>query len=462
MPSCGGPSRLPLSTAILDMLVSSQLQIQIMVPSIYPGLVYSCNNTFSMDEGLHQYRTRSPPNAAVGATRRGRGPLEPHLRQRQQGNIANYLSLAEVDSIYLPVPVNFIFIGFDGNGRHELKLGPEELERWFTKIDHVFEHIRIPPVGEVLTPFYKTTVKKLQHYDLPLVGHVNHNFSVHAIHMGEDVLSVFEHAIKVLSCKDDLVDSRIVDMSDNEKLVGEGTTPRGADWEVVTLTASATQSSSSRGRRTQLTTLPVATTRVIVDLCLDCVRKLADNCTGLQGFLVFNAVGGGTGSGLGSLLLERLSVDYGKKYKLGFTIYPSPQAGKQARPEKFEIPSKIKLTLQPWTSSLRGWSSRRHTRWTLPSCTAMSVSEVEALYKLFKKINIAFIDDGLINKVSNGCLLLQANHARRSRRPTTLRAQSAAAMQGFPGSAPDPQQLQATMLAIEQACSLIQCFSVDL
>ena len=50
--------------------------------------------------------------------------------------------------------------------------------------------------------------------------------------------------------------------------------------------------------------------REIVDLCLDRIRKLADNCTGLQGFLVFNAVGGGT--------------DYGKKSKLGFTIYPSP------------------------------------------------------------------------------------------------------------------------------------------
>ena len=58
---------------------------------------------------------------------------------------------------------------------------------------------------------------------------------------------------------------------------------------------------------------------------MDRIRKLADNCTGLQGFLVFNAVGGGTGSGLGSLLLERLSVDYGKKSKLGFTVYPSPQ-----------------------------------------------------------------------------------------------------------------------------------------
>ena len=56
----------------------------------------------------------------------------------------------------------------------------------------------------------------------------------------------------------------------------------------------------------------------IFDLCLDRIRKLADQCTGLQGFLVF-AIGGGTGSGLGSLLLERLSVDYGKESKLGFT-----------------------------------------------------------------------------------------------------------------------------------------------
>ncbi|XP_022742827.1 tubulin alpha chain-like [Durio zibethinus] len=63
----------------------------------------------------------------------------------------------------------------------------------------------------------------------------------------------------------------------------------------------------------------------IVDLCLDRIRKLADNCIEFQGVLVFNAVGGGTGSGLGSLLLERLSVDYGKKSKLGFTVYHSPQ-----------------------------------------------------------------------------------------------------------------------------------------
>merc|ERR1711865_1080388 len=63
----------------------------------------------------------------------------------------------------------------------------------------------------------------------------------------------------------------------------------------------------------------------IVDLVLDRIRKLADNCTGLQGFMIFHAIGGGTGSGLCALLSERLSVDYGKKSKLGFTIIPSPQ-----------------------------------------------------------------------------------------------------------------------------------------
>merc|ERR1711991_357654 len=63
----------------------------------------------------------------------------------------------------------------------------------------------------------------------------------------------------------------------------------------------------------------------VVDLVLDRLRKGADQCTGLQGFLVFHAFGGGTGGGFASLLLERLSVDYGRKAKVLFSVYPSPQ-----------------------------------------------------------------------------------------------------------------------------------------
>ena len=66
--------------------------------------------------------------------------------------------------------------------------------------------------------------------------------------------------------------------------------------------------------------------------CGHCVSGInifqADQCTGLQGFLIFHSFGGGTGSGFTSLLMERLSVDYGKKSKLEFAIYPAPQVRK--------------------------------------------------------------------------------------------------------------------------------------
>ena len=58
---------------------------------------------------------------------------------------------------------------------------------------------------------------------------------------------------------------------------------------------------------------------------MDRIRRLADNCTGLQGFFVFHSFGGGTGSGFGALLMERLANDYGKKSKLEFCVYPAPQ-----------------------------------------------------------------------------------------------------------------------------------------
>merc|ERR1712000_342828 len=85
----------------------------------------------------------------------------------------------------------------------------------------------------------------------------------------------------------------------------------------------------------------------IVDLVLDRVRKLADNCTGLQGFMIFPATGGGTGSGLGSLLLERLSVDYGRKSKLSFAVTPAPQVST--------------AVVEPYNSVLSSHSLLEHT-----------------------------------------------------------------------------------------------------
>ncbi|GAA43131.2 tubulin alpha [Clonorchis sinensis] len=64
--------------------------------------------------------------------------------------------------------------------------------------------------------------------------------------------------------------------------------------------------------------------REMCDLVLDRIRKSADQCDSIQGFFFYNALGGGTGSGLTALLIERLVIDYAKKAKLQFLVYPSP------------------------------------------------------------------------------------------------------------------------------------------
>jgi len=102
----------------------------------------------------------------------------------------------------------------------------------------------------------------------------------------------------------------------------------------------------------------------LVDITLDRIRKLAENTTGLQGFIVFHSVGGGTGSGFGSLLLERLSVDYGKKSKLDFCVYPSPQVSTSV--------------VEPYNSVLSTHSLLEHT-------DVAFMLDNEAIYDICKK-----------------------------------------------------------------------------
>ncbi|KAK2879281.1 hypothetical protein FQN49_001027 [Arthroderma sp. PD_2] len=64
--------------------------------------------------------------------------------------------------------------------------------------------------------------------------------------------------------------------------------------------------------------------REIIDEVVERVNRLAENCDDLQGFLLFHSLGGGTGSGFGTLLLERLATHFAKKSKLEFCVYPAP------------------------------------------------------------------------------------------------------------------------------------------
>ncbi|CAI9113670.1 OLC1v1014313C1 [Oldenlandia corymbosa var. corymbosa] len=63
----------------------------------------------------------------------------------------------------------------------------------------------------------------------------------------------------------------------------------------------------------------------LIDSVLDVVRKEAENCDCLQGFEVCHSLGGGTGSGMGTLLISKIREEYPDRMMLTFSVFPSPK-----------------------------------------------------------------------------------------------------------------------------------------
>ncbi|KAL1921531.1 uncharacterized protein VTP21DRAFT_11247 [Calcarisporiella thermophila] len=63
----------------------------------------------------------------------------------------------------------------------------------------------------------------------------------------------------------------------------------------------------------------------LVDSVMDVVRKESEQADSLSGFQVLHSLGGGTGSGLGSLLLSRIREDYPDRMLSTFSVVPSPK-----------------------------------------------------------------------------------------------------------------------------------------
>merc|ERR1712065_37253 len=63
----------------------------------------------------------------------------------------------------------------------------------------------------------------------------------------------------------------------------------------------------------------------LVDSILDVVRKEAESCDCLQGFQLTHSMGGGTGSGLGTLLISKIREEYPDRFMSTYSIIPSPK-----------------------------------------------------------------------------------------------------------------------------------------
>jgi len=63
----------------------------------------------------------------------------------------------------------------------------------------------------------------------------------------------------------------------------------------------------------------------LIDSVLDVVRKEAESCDCLQGFQMTHSMGGGTGSGMGTLLISKIREEYPDRVMSTFSVIPSPK-----------------------------------------------------------------------------------------------------------------------------------------
>lgn len=63
----------------------------------------------------------------------------------------------------------------------------------------------------------------------------------------------------------------------------------------------------------------------LVESVLDVVRKESESCDSLQGFQLAHSLGGGTGSGMGTLLLSKIREEYPDRIMNTFSVFPSPK-----------------------------------------------------------------------------------------------------------------------------------------
>merc|ERR1719329_683276 len=63
----------------------------------------------------------------------------------------------------------------------------------------------------------------------------------------------------------------------------------------------------------------------LIDSVLDVIRKESESCEVLQGFQVTHSMGGGTGSGMGTLLVSKIKEEYPDRVMSTYSVIPSPK-----------------------------------------------------------------------------------------------------------------------------------------
>eukprot|EP01084_Bolivina_argentea_P030232 56049_1 len=136
-----------------------------------------------------------------------------------------------------------------------------------------------------------------------------------------------------------------------------------------------------------------------IDEVMDMIRRATERCKCPQAFQLTHAIGGGTGSGLGTLLLLKIEDHYPDKIKATYTVYPSPKVSDvvvepynailsihqliQYSDESFVIDNEALLNIS------HNVLKRKHPKWSdLNWIISMVMSGVTASLRFTGKLNM--------------------------------------------------------------------------
>ena len=110
----------------------------------------------------------------------------------------------------------------------------------------------------------------------------------------------------------------------------------------------------------------------LVDQVLDVVRREAEGCDCLQGFQITHSLGGGTGAGMGTLLISKIREDYPDRMMATFSVVPSPKVSDTVVEPynatlSIHVPPPPPLALLMISNSLK--TRTRHSVLTMKLCT---------------------------------------------------------------------------------------------
>lgn len=97
----------------------------------------------------------------------------------------------------------------------------------------------------------------------------------------------------------------------------------------------------------------------------NCLTRLVEQVDNVEGFFIINSMSGGTGGGLGTLILQEISTDYPKISRVQLTIFPSP--------------TMTNAIVEPYNATL-------HSHSTMEACELAILFDNEALYDLCHKL----------------------------------------------------------------------------